>query len=203
MMTTMTQTLVCNPGLGVKTLADFARQVGAGTVRSYGSGGAGSPGHLAMELFTSRASLKLQHVPYKGPAPALQDIIGGQVDCGFLAGPTVLPHVKTGRLTAVAVSGLKRSPTLPDVPTVSESGYPNYDANSVLVLFAPQKTPHAVVAAFRGAVVDALKSPAIEQMIRQSDQAVVANTPSEAAAELAKISQKWQQVVQRIKLQVD
>ena len=112
---------------------------------SYASGGGGSPGHLASELFSTTAGITMSHIPYKGPAPAMQDVIGGQVDCGFLAGPTVLPHVRSGRLVALAVSGARRSALLPEVPTVAEAGYPGYDATFSLVLFAPRGTPEPIV----------------------------------------------------------
>ena len=120
------QTLVCNPALGVKTVADLVRRAKEKQV-SYASGGAGSPGHLSTEQFKTAAGIQMLHIPYKGPAPAMQDVIGGQVDCGFLAGPTVLPHVRSGKLVALAVSGSRRSSLLPEVPTVAESGYPGFD----------------------------------------------------------------------------
>ena len=98
------QTLVCHPKTGLKSVADLVRKAKSGPM-TYASGGPGSPGHLSTELFSSVAGIQMTHVPYKGPAPAVQDMLGGQVDCGFLAGPTVLPHVRAGRLVALAVSG--------------------------------------------------------------------------------------------------
>eukprot|EP01036_Dinobryon_divergens_P056068 gene56068-74856_t len=97
------QTLVCNPSTGAKTLKDLARIAKDGKL-AYASGGAGVPGHLAMELWLAQVGVDMEHIPYKGPAPAAQDVIGGTVPCGFLAGPTVLPHIRSGRLTALAVS---------------------------------------------------------------------------------------------------
>ncbi|MBP8310878.1 MAG: tripartite tricarboxylate transporter substrate binding protein, partial [Burkholderiaceae bacterium] len=95
------QTLVCNPGVGAKTVGDLVL-LAKGRKMTYASGGAGSPGHLTTELFQTTAGTDMTHVPYKGPAPAMQDVIGGQVDCGFLAGPSVLPQVRAGRLVALA-----------------------------------------------------------------------------------------------------
>ena len=196
------QTLVCNPSVGVKTVGELMKKAKADKL-GYASGGSGFPGHLAMELLLSVAGADMQHVPYKGPAPAMQDVIGGQVPCGFLAGPTVLPHVKSGRLVALAVSGARRSPVLPDVPTVAESGYPGYDATFMLALYAPKGTPEPVMASFRKALVDALKTPEVVEKLKATDQEVVGSTPAEAAAVIAATSKKWGAVAKKIDLQLD
>ncbi len=197
------QTLVCHPAAGVKSLADLTKAAKGGTRFSYASGGAGVPGHLAMELLLSTAGIEMEHIPYKGPAAAAQDVIGGQVPCGFLAGPTVLPHIKSGRLVALAVSGAKRSAVLPEVPTVAESGYPGYDATFLLALFAPSGTPEPIVKAFSQAFVDALRQPDMAAKLLVTDQSIVASTPAEAAAQLAEISEKWGAVAKRINLSLD
>ena len=196
------QTLVCHPGLGVRTVAELVRKAKEKPL-SYASGGAGSPGHLASELFASTAGITMSHVPYKGPAPAMQDVIGGQVACGFLAGPTVLPHVRSGRLVALAVSGARRSALLPEVPTVAESGYPGFDATFSLVLFAPRGTPEPVVNAMQAALATALKSADVVEKLRLSDQEVIAATPAQTAARLAADSKTWSEVARRIGLRQD
>lgn len=196
------QTLVCNPAVGVKTLAELIAKAKKDKL-SYASGGAGVPGHLAMELLQSSAGFEMQHVPYKGPAPAMQDVIGGQLPCGFLAGPTVLPHVRAGKLVALAVSGSARSPALPEVPTVAEAGVAGYKADFALVLFAPRGTPEPIVTRFRQALVDALKQPDVMDKLKAGDQTVVAGTPAQAAATLAADSKKWGEVARRIKLGLD
>lgn len=196
------QTLVCNPGLGLKTVADLVRRAKDKPV-TYASGGAGSPGHLSTELFKATAGIEMTHVPYKGPAPAMQDVMGGQVDCGFLAGPTVLPQVRAGKLVALAVSGAKRSPLLPEVPTVAESGYPGFDATYALVLFAPKGTPKSVIDAMHAALTMALKQPDLVERLRQSDQEVVAASPADTAARLAADSKTWGAVAKRIGMQPD
>ncbi len=196
------QTLVCNPGVGVKTVAELVKRA-KDKPMSYASGGAGSPGHLATELFSSTAGISMTHVPYKGPAPAMQDVIGGQVECGFLAGPTVLPHVRAGKLVALAVSGARRSGLLPEVPTVAEAGFPGFDASFSLVLFAPRGTPAPVVDAMHAALSAALKSPDVVDKLRLSDQEVIAATPAQTAARLAADSKTWGEVARRIGLQPD
>jgi len=145
----------------------------------------------------------MSHVPYKGPAPATQDVLGNQVPCGLLAGPTVLPHVRAGKLVALAVSGSNRSPTLPDVPTIAEAGVPGYQADFALAMYAPKGVPEAIVTRFRQAFVDALKSPDVTDKLRAGDQIVVGSTPAQAAATLAADSKKWGEVARRIKLGLD
>jgi tripartite-type tricarboxylate transporter receptor subunit TctC len=200
--TQFSSTLVCNPKLGLKTVAEFVARAKS-TPMTYASGGAGVPGHLSMELLKSMAGFEMTHVPYKGPAPAMQDVLGGQVDCGLLAGPTVLPHVRSGRLTALGVSGIRRSAMLPEVPTIDEAGVKGYRADFGLVLFAPRGTPEAIVTRFRLAFVEALKSPDVVEKLKASDQDVVASTPAEAARTLAEDSRKWGEVARRIKLGLD
>ena len=200
--TQFSQTLVCNPALGVKSLAELVAKAKAGPL-SYASGGAGVPGHLSMELLQSMAGFDMVHVPYKGPAPAMQDVLGNQVPCGLLAGPTVLPQVRAGKLVALGVSGSSRSPTLPDVPTIAEAGVPGYAADFSLVMYAPKGVPEAIVSRFRQAFVDALNAPDVVARLKAGDQTVVASTPAQAATALAADSKKWGEVARRIKLGLD
>ena len=201
-ITRFNQTLVCNPALGVKTLAELMAKAKAGKL-SYASGGAGVPGHLSMELLQHMAGFDMTHIPYKGPAPAAQDVIGNQVPCGLLAGPTVLPHVRSGRLVALGVSGSSRSPTLPEVPTLAEAGIAGYEANFTLVLFAPRGTPQAIVERARLAFIDALQQPDVVDKLKANDQVVIGSTPAQTAASLAADSRKWGEVAARIQLGLD
>lgn len=200
--TQFSQTLVCNPSVGVRTIAELVAKA-KNTTLTYASGGAGVPGHLSMELLLATAGIDMIHVPYKGPAPAMQDVIGGQVACGLLAGPTVLPHVRSGRLVALGVSGAQRSPSLPEVPTIAEAGIQKYDASFVLAFWAPKATPEALVSRFNQALAAALKSPDVVERLLKTDQMVIASSPSEAATQLAASSVKWGAVARRIKLGLD
>lgn len=200
--TQFSQTLVCHPSVGVRSVAELAAKAKANPL-SYASGGAGVPGHLSMELLKSMAGFDMVHVPYKGPAPAAQDVIGGQVPCGLLAGPTVLPHIRSGRLVALAVSGHLRSPTLPEVPTIAEAGVAGYQADFALVMFAPQGTPEPIVTRFRQVFIDALRMPDVTEKLRTGDQVVVGSTPADASRLLAADSKKWGEVVRRIGLGLD
>ena len=200
--TSFSQTLVCNPALGVKSVAELIAKARAAKL-SYASGGAGVPGHLSMELLQSMGDFQMAHVPYKGPAPATQDVLGNQVPCGLLAGPTVLPHVRAGKLVALGTSGSTRTPTLPEVPTLAEAGVAGYEANFTLVLYAPRGVPDAVQARMRQAFVDALKTTEVTEKLKAGDQLVVGSTPADAARQLAADSAKWGAVARRIGLGLD
>ena len=200
--TSFSQTLVCHPSVGVKTLAELVAKAKA-TPMSYASGGAGVPGHLSMELLQHTLGFEMQHVPYKGPAPAMQDVLGGQVACGLLAGPTVLPQVRAAKLLALAVSGSQRAATLPDVPTMEEAGAKGYAADFGLVMFAPRGTPEPLVAKFRQAFVDALQTPEVSDRLKAGDQTVVGSTSAQAQRSLSADALKWGQVARRIKLGLD
>lgn len=200
--TQFSQTLVCHPAVGVKTVGELVAKAKS-TPMNYASGGAGVPGHLSMELLLAMAGIDMTHVPYKEPAPAMQDVIGGQVACGLLAGPTVLPHIRSGRLVALGVSGKERAPSLPEVPTIAEAGIPKYEANFGLVFWAPKSTPDSVVNKFNQALADALKSPDVVERLLKTDQNVIASSSAEAATRLAADSIKWGEVAKRIKLGLD
>ena len=201
-LSSFSQTLVCNPSLGVKNLNELIAKSKT-TPLSYASGGAGVPGHLSTELLLNMTGMQMTHIPYKGPAPAMQDVLAGQVPCGLLAGPTVLPHVKSGKLTALAVSGHGRSPTLPEVPTIAEAGVKGYEADFSLILLAPKQVPDEVVNKFRMAVVEALRTPEAAERLKATDQIVIGSTPEEAVAKVNKDFAKWGTVARKIGLSLD
>lgn len=196
------QMLVCHPQVPVKTLPDLVVYAKTRDL-SYASGGHGVPGHLAAELFLAAAALKMTHVPYKGPGPATQDVLAGVVPCGFLATAVVHPHVKAGKLTALAVTSAKRTPIAPEVPTVSEAGLPGYEAAFGELLLAPKGTPDAVVVKLNEVIGKILMQPEVREKMLAADLDFVSNTPAQAAARVRLESEKWRKIIERLALQVD
>jgi tripartite-type tricarboxylate transporter receptor subunit TctC len=166
----MPSVLTVHPGLGPKTLKEFVELARKQEV-PYVSGGIGATGHLSMEYFDSfvagtGSGLRLRHIPYKGGAPAITDHIAGQVPAGFGVLAGVLPHVRSGKLVALAVSGKARAPQLPAVPTVGESGYPGFEVEVGYFLMLPAKTPDGIAREVEGKVRRVLADAAIQERIR-------------------------------------
>ena len=196
------QMMVCNPSVPVRTLGELL-QLAKREKLAYASGGPGVPGHLAAELLLSMTGTSMLHVPYKGPAAATTDVMGGQVQCGFLATPTVLPHTKAGKLRALAVSTAQRSPLAPDVPAATEAGAPGFDAPFYLVLFAGARVPAEITTRMNHEVVKALQAPEVKERAAALDIVTLAGSPQEAAKVLKEAAAKWAPVVQRIGLKLD
>lgn len=198
------QMLVCSPASGLRTLAQLDAQArktpGA---LSYASGGQGVPGHLAMELYLSDAGLDVLHVPYKGPSPAAQDVLAGQVACGYLASPVVAPYVAAGKLYGLAVSGAARSIQAPDVPTMQQAGVAGYDATFREMLFAPKGTPAAIVQRMNEEVARALARPEVRQKLQGNDLDPQPEPPDVTARQLLDDTAKWTGVIRKINLKVD
>lgn len=202
-VSSFTQMLVCNPAAGVKTGAELVAKAKAGRA-TYGSGGAGVPGHLAAEMFLQTAGVRMEHVPYRGPAPATQAVLAGEVDCGFLATPTVLPHVKAGKLAALAVSSAVPSPLAPEVPTLARAlNQPGLDVSFRLVLQAPRGTPAAVIAAIERAVAEVMKEPEVRARLQASDVLAQGTTSAQATDVMKAEMARWAPLVQRLDLKAD
>jgi len=198
------QMLVCGPSSGLRTLAQLdAEARKAPGALSYASGGQGVPGHLAMELYLSGAGLNVMHVPYKGPSPATQDVLAGQVPCGYLASPVVASYVSAGKLNGLAVSGDTRSVQAPDVPTMQQAGVAGYDATFREMLFAPKGTPAAIVDRMNDAVAQALARPDVKQKLQANDLDPRPESPEQTASRLRDDTAKWNAVIQKIHLQVN
>ncbi|MGE8666941.1 MAG: Bug family tripartite tricarboxylate transporter substrate binding protein [Achromobacter mucicolens] len=168
LLATVPNVLVVGPNVkagNVQELIAFIRSQGDKT--NMGSAGAGTPGHLAGEMFKSEAKLQFTHVPYKGGSPAITDLIGGQIDFMFTTIPGVLAHVKAGSLRALAVTSPERSSAMPDVPTMAESGLPGFQAVSWHGIVAPAGTPDAVVARLNQALTGALAAPEVKQRLME------------------------------------
>jgi tripartite-type tricarboxylate transporter receptor subunit TctC len=196
------QTLVCHPSVPVKSVAELvaARQTHD---LSYASGGQGVPGHLAAEMFLDATGVRMTHIPYKGPTAALQDLIGGNVHCGFLATPTAMPHVKSGKLIGLAVTSAKRSPLAMELPTMSEAGIAGFEASFGQLLLAPEGHAAAVVAALNEAFSAALARHDVRARMLAMDLEFVPNTPEQAASACAREADKWARVVERLGLRAD
>jgi tripartite-type tricarboxylate transporter receptor subunit TctC len=196
------QMMVCNAGVPAKSLPELLALAKREKL-SYASGGPGVPGHLAAELLLSMTGASMLHVPYKGPAAATADVMGGQVNCGFLATPTVLPHVKSGKLTGLAVSTAKRSPLAPEVPAAAEAGAPGFDAPFYLVLFARKGVPTDIVASMNREVSRALAAPELKARAAKLDVTTLGGPADEATQVLKAAANKWAPVVKRIGLKLD
>ena len=201
-MASFSQLLVCNPGAGVKTLPALL-EASKRKPLNYASGGPGVPGHMAMEMLLAATQTQMQHVPYRGPGPAVQDVLGGSVPCGFLASPVVGPFVKEGRLVGIASSSAKRLASQPDVPTVAEAGVKDYDATFTEMVAMPKGTPPAVVNRLQAEIARALNAAEVRARLATLDLNVVANPPEEAARRIAAESARWGKVAARIQLQLD
>ena len=202
-LTSFTQMLVCNPKVGVKTLDELVAKAKADRM-TYASGGPGVPGHLAAEMFLQAAGAKMQHVPYRGPAPATQAVLAGEVDCGFLATPTVIPHVKADKLRALAVSSATPSPMAPDVPTLAKAlRQPELDATFRLVLQAPRATPPAVVALIERHAGEIMKDPQVRAKLQASDLVAQGTTSAQSEQLMKTEVARWEPLVKRLDLKAD
>ncbi len=170
---------------------------------NYGSSGPGSMPHLAGALFATSADIDIVHVPYRGAAPAINDLIGHQVQIIFLDLPVLLPHIQSGAVKALAVGGRLRVQPLPDLPTLNELGYPQIEADNWYGMVVPARTPRAVVAKLNAAVVAAMKAPEVQDKLAPQGAILIGNTPEEFAAYIASEIQKWTKVVQTAGIKVN
>ena len=188
--------LVVNPRLAVGSVRELiaAAKAWPGEL-DYASSGNGSAQHLVSALFASMAAIRLNHVPYKGSAPAMQDLISGEVKVSFAGIPNVLPQIKAGRLRALAVSTPQRSPDLPDVPTVAEAGVPGYEATLWLNLSAPLDTPAAIIQRLQSETQKALQDANLQHSFRAAGVEATFLGPQVLAAFMRAEHEKWGRVV--------
>ena len=186
---------------GVKGLLEMARQQ-PGRL-NYSSGGNGSTSHLASELFKDLSHSAITHIPYKGGGPATVAVAAGEVDIGFVDIGVALPLIRAGKLKALAVSGAARSPLLPQVPTVEESGVPRFESSTKFGLFAPAGTPAYAIDKLQEAVRTALKNEELKEKLRQQGIEVVAGGPSELRRDMNEGLSKWGQLITERKLSLN
>ena len=192
---TFPNALVVHPSTGAQSLADMLklgqRKEGIG----YGSSGIGGTGHLAGALLASMSKVPLVHVPYKGGGPAMQDLLGGQVPTCFCAMPTSLPHIKAGKIRAIATTGPKRSAALPDVPTVAEQGVPGYEATNWYAFVAPAKTPAPIIERLNREITAALRSKETHDQLEAHGMEPIPSTPAELTKQIEREYAVWGKIV--------
>ena len=196
--------LVVSPSLPVSNVRELVALFKANPAKySYGSGGNGSSAHLSAELFKSMAGVDVVHVPYKGASPALTDVIAGRVVMFIGNLPPAMPHIKSGNVKALAVTTAQRSPLVPDVPTLAESGMPGFETVAWFGLFAPTGTPKAVVDKMQAEVARIVREPDIRERIAALGGEPVGNKPEEFAAIVSGDVAKWKKVVKDANVHVD
>ena len=188
--------IIANPNVPVKNLGDLIKLAKAEPGKiNFGSTSPGGSPHMSAELVKMMASIDMTHVPYKGAAPMLTDLIGGQVQIGFDNLPSSIGFVKSGKVRALAVTTAKRWPGAPDIPTVAESGVPGYEVSGWFGLLAPAGTPKDILHKLQAAIADAVRSPAVSKQLQDLGAEPVANTPEVFAQEIKDDVEKWITVV--------
>lgn len=190
--------LVANPAQPFKTVKELMAYAKANPGKvTFGSSGSGTSIHLSGELFKQMAGVDLQHVAYKGSAPAVNDLLGNHIAIMFDNMPSAISHVKAGKLRPLAVTTAQRSPALPDVPTIAEAGVPGYEATSWFGLLAPAKTPAPVVAKLNAAILKALADPDVKNKLLEQGAEPAGETPAQFAAFIASETVKWGKIVKQ------
>jgi tripartite-type tricarboxylate transporter receptor subunit TctC len=193
------EVLAVHPSMPVNSFAELIAyaKTNPGKV-NFGSAGAGSITHLAGELLKAEAKVDLVHVPYKGAAPAVTDLLGGQVQMGIFDVPVLLSHIRSGKLKALAITSAKRAPALPDVPTTTETNYPNVNSDNWYGLVMPASTPANIQKRVHAAAVAALKSAAVAEQFAKVGGLASPSTPQEYAAFVAAEQAKWGKIITAI-----
>ncbi len=196
--------LIVHPTVPAKSVGELISYAKANPGRlNFGSMGTGSTGHLAGELFKMMAGVNMMHVPYKGSAPALQGLLGGEVQLMFDNLPTALRLAQSGRVRAIALTGKSRNMLAPDVPTLDGSGLPGFDVTAWFGIVAPAATPRPIVDRLNGAIVNILREPKVSENLTKLGLSIIADKPDDFAAFIAAESKKWKAVVEKSGAQAD
>ncbi len=196
--------LVVNPELPAKNVQELIALLKADPDKySYASSGNGTPLHLSGELFKSMAGVDMQHIPYKGAGPALNDVIGNQVPIMFDNLPSSSSHIKAGTLRALAVTTAERASSFPDLPTIAESGISGYETYTWNALFAPANTPADVITRLNASANKALTDPAVAERMKEFSATIVGSTPEELGAHVKAELAKWKPVVDGAHIQME
>ena len=191
--------LVVHPSLPVRTVKDLIALAKAkpGQI-NYATSGIGSPGHLAAELLNKSAGIRLVHIPYKGAAPALLDVVAGNAHLYFTSAVSAQPFIPSGRLRMVAVASAKRSPSLPEVPTVAEAGFPEFDVSSWWGVVAPASTPREVVMRLQTEIHRVIALPEIRAKLAEQGLDIATNTPEQFATYIKSETAKWAKLIREV-----
>ena len=193
------EVLAVHPSMPVSSLAELIAYAKANPGKvNFGSAGAGSITHLAGELLKAEAKIDIVHVPYKGAAPAVTDLVGGQVQMGIFDVPVLLSHIRAGKLKALAITSAKRAETLPDVPTTAEGKYPNVNSDNWYGLVMPGATPAAIQSRVHKAAVTALNSAAVKEQFAKVGGVAAPSSPQEYASYVESEQAKWGKIVKAI-----
>ena len=187
---------VVHPSLPAKNIRELIALARArpGQV-TYASAGSGGAGHLGMELLKTMVKVNIVHIPYKGSGPALIDVLGGHVSLMFASAPSAMPHIKTGRLRALAMTGSQQSAAVPGVPTIAESGLPGFETYGWYGVLAPAGTAPPIIARVHGAIIKAMAAPEVMERIVADGSEAVAGTPEQFADYIKRDIPKWAKVI--------
>ncbi|MFN7086972.1 MAG: Bug family tripartite tricarboxylate transporter substrate binding protein [Burkholderiales bacterium] len=196
--------VVVHPSLPVKSVKELVALAKArpGQI-NYASNGAGGSSHMAVELFKSMTGTHLVHIPYKGLAPALTDLLSGEVQLMFSSAVAMLPQVKAGRLRAIAMTGARRSPAIPDIPTVAEAGVPGYETGSWYGIVVPAGTPKPAIDKLSREVITIVHAPDITGRLNEEAIIAIGGTPEEFGAHIRKELARWAKVIRQAGIQLD
>jgi tripartite-type tricarboxylate transporter receptor subunit TctC len=188
--------LVVHPSVPVKNFQEFIAYAKANPAKlNFASAAVASPGHLSGELLNLAAGIHMQHVPYKGSGQAVVDLVGGQVQVMVSGMSSVMPHIKAGRLRPLAVTGARRSPAVPDLPTIAESGFPRFESTAWYGVLAPAGTPPAIITRLHDEIIRALKLPDVRERLEYVGFEIVGGTPAAFGAYIKAEIKKWAPVV--------
>jgi putative tricarboxylic transport membrane protein len=203
MTTSYPYVLVVNPSLGVKTVAELVALAKSKPGQlNYGTTGLGSSNHLVTELFDNQAGIRMTHIPYRGTALAVADLIAGQVQVVFSDPVSAMAQVRAGTLVALAVTSKERSPVAPDLPTIAESGYPGFNAIAWHGIMAPAGTPPPIVDRIHAVIAKALQDPATVKLIEQQAIQIVGSSPQAFAGFIKQDIGLWKDVAQQAKIEM-
>jgi len=203
MLVTMPYIIVMHPSIPAKNAKELIALAKANPGKlNMASGGAGTGQHLAGELFNVMAGIKMVHIPYKGTAPAIADIMGGHADLTF-SDPSVLPQLQSGRLKAIGVSGTKRYPPLPDVPTVADSGLPGFDALNWYPMMAPTGTPRDIIMRLNSDAIKALAAPDVKEKLMAQGLIPTPMTPEQLGQFIREDYERWAKVIKAANVKLD